>query len=601
MTLENYWSLLLKQWKMLVGCVVIVGLGAYVGSRCMTPVYQSSVLMRITIAATSNSTDINNLLASDQLVQTESQLAMSSPVISDVVSRFPGMTVDQLTKATTSSYKLNTQLFEIDVVNVSPKRAAALANDIANTLIKQQSKENQLDNNRSQQQLQQAVDAARRNVDATQKSMNDIQLRIATLVVSQGSVGQIDALEAQMSSLGSQLNSQQEYYNQWQTSLTQLKLTEAQNSSFLRIAQPAQPAINPVRPQILLNTGLGSIAGLFLGFVVAVLLEQLDTRIRTAEDINQLLNYPTLSTIWYANGSKNDEGTIINFGRKNINSESYRILRTNIGFAAVDKPIRSLVVTSAMPNDGKSTIATNLAIFMAGAGKNTLLIDADLHRPAIHTKLLIHEDTKGLSDAIVACSQDQSLASLPATSEMMDRFLESFIHSVDSANLHVMPAGSLPPNPAELLDSIAMSNLLTIIMKSKFDIIIFDTPPLLGLADTRSLTSKVDGTVVVADVTRATRKNMQQVKSLLTQSGTRILGFVVNKQHRVHREVPYYYYDQEQEQKSSTDTLQPLPHKSVSSLVSAHASRLPVRTEGTKTAKRRRICEVGSEREEKQR
>lgn len=556
MILEHYWSMLLKQWKILVICVVVIGLGAYAGSRLMTPVYQSNVLVQVDIHTTSNSTDYNNLLASNQLVQTETQLATSSPVMRDVVSRFPGMTVDQLISVTTTSPKLNTQLFEIDVVDVNPRKAAALANDIANTLIKQQIEETQLDNNRSQQQLQHEVEAARQSVDASQRSMDDLQLRIATLVGEKGSADQISALQAQMSSLQSQLSRQQEYYNQWQTMLTQLRLTEAQSSSFLRIAQPAQPATSPVRPQILLNTVLGIVAGLFLGFVLVVLFEQLDTRVRTPEELSLLLNWPILGTIWNVNSAKSDEGIIISPGRKNVNADAYRILRTNIGFAAVDKPIRSLVVTSAMPYDGKSTIAANLAIFMARAGKNTLLVDADLHRPTIHTKLLIHEDMKGLSDAIVACSQGQSLvSSSSATPEAIHDFLAPFMHSVDIDHLSVMPAGLLPPNPSELLDSIAMSNLLSIIMSSKMDVVIFDTPPLLGLADTRSLTPKVDGTVIVADITSATRKNLQQVKTLLQQSGTLVLGCVVNKQSRMRGEVPYYYYDRgtekEQEKESS--------------------------------------------------
>jgi capsular exopolysaccharide synthesis family protein len=581
MTLENYWSILLKRWHILVICVVVVGLGAYIGSRLMTPVYQSNVLVQVTIHTTSNSTDYNNLLASNQLVQTEAQLATSSPVMRDVISRFPGMTVDQLTSATTTSPKLNTQLFEIAVADVNPRKAAALANDIANTLIKQQIEETQLDNNRSQQQLQHEVDAARQSVDAGQRSLNDIQLRIAVLVGEKGAADQIAALQAQMSSLQSQLSRQQEYYNQWQTMLTQLRLTEAQNSSFLRIAQPAQPATSPVRPQILLNTVSGIVAGLFLGFVLIVLFEQLDTRVRTPEELSLLLSWPILSTIWNINSAKSDEATIISPGRRNVNAESYRILRTNIGFAAVDKPIRSLVVTSAMPYDGKSTIAANLAIFMARAGKNTLLVDADLHRPTIHTKFLIHEDMKGLSDAIVACSQDQSfVSSSSATPETVRDFLAPFLHSVDIDHLCVMPAGSLPPNPSELLDSIAMSNLLSIIMSSKMDVVIFDTPPLLGLADTRSLTPKVDGTVIVADITRVTRNNLQQVKTLLKQSGTRVLGCVVNKQSRVRGEVPYYYYDRgaekEQEKKSSLDE-----HDSASS----HAQLLPVGSEARKKSR----------------
>jgi capsular exopolysaccharide synthesis family protein len=578
MTLENYKTIFLKRWQILVMCVVVMGLGAYIGGRLMTPAYQSSVLMRVTVRG--DSTDINNLQASNQLGQTVSLLVTSSPILSDVASRFPGLTVDQLKGVTTTSYKANTQLFEINVTNANPKIAAALANDIANTLIKQQTEEILLDNNRSQQHLQHEVDSARQSMDAIQKKINDIQLRIADMVAVRGPAGQIAALQAQMSALESQFNNQQQYYNQWQTLLTQLRLTEAQNSSFLHIAQPAEPATSPVRPQIPLNTGLGIVAGLFLGLVMMLLFEQLDTRTRTADDLGQILHCPLLCTILNANSAKEDERIIINPEQKNINYEQYRILRTNIGFAAVEKPIRSLVVTSAMPNDGKSTVAANLAIFMARAGKRTLLIDANLRRSSLHKNFLLQEKMKGFSDAIMACSQDQSSVSdLAATPETVHHFLEPFMHSVEIDNLSVMPAGSLPPNPSELLDSTALSNLLSIIASSDIDMIIFDTLPLLGLADTRTLVSKVDGTVLVVDITCTTRKKLLQVKTLLQQSGARIIGCVVNKQGRVRGEVPYYYYydrDTKEEQKAIVGEHMP---------ASSHSSLIPVGSKVRKKSK----------------
>ncbi len=152
-----------------------------------------------------------------------------------------------------------------------------------------------------------------------------------------------------------------------------------------------------------------------------------------------------------------------------------------------------------------------------------------------------------------------------------DIFLSTYMHSVDIPNLHVIPAGSLPPNPSELLDSAAMDKFLTTVMESGIEVVIFDTPPLLGLADTSILTSKVDGTLVVADVTRVKRKNLQQVKAQLTQSGTRVLGCIVNKQRRNRHETPYYYYynhSADQEKKSAQNG-----HNSVLAPASSQSSR----------------------------
>src|SRR6266487_392171 len=151
MSFEQFWSIMVKRWRLIVISFLVVGLGAFIGSKLMTPLYQSSALVQVAIHSSNNQADYNSLLASDQLVQTEASLASSDPVLREVASHYPGLTVQQLIREVTSTSKLNTQLFEIDVVDPSPTRAAALANDIAATLIKQQLQVVQHDNSQSQQ------------------------------------------------------------------------------------------------------------------------------------------------------------------------------------------------------------------------------------------------------------------------------------------------------------------------------------------------------------------------------------------------------------------------------------------------------------------
>jgi capsular exopolysaccharide synthesis family protein len=473
MTLEQYWIILVKQWRLIVVCFLLVGVGASLGSRLMTPLYQSTALIQITIRSSSNQADYNSLLASDQLVQTEAILATSDPVLREVASHYRGLAVDQLFKEVTATPKLNTQLFEIDVLDPSPTRAAALANDIATTLIKQQ------------------------------------------LFLMQQEGGQVD---------------------------------------FLHIAQPAQPVFTAVRPDILLNTGVGLLAGLFLGILLAILFERLDTRVRTPEALAQLLEWPLLATIWRATSSNQKE--VINPKGNDINIESYRILRTNIGFSAIDKPLHSMLVTSALPRDGKSAIAANLAIFMAKAGKNTLLIDADLRRPTQHSLFGVPANSLGLSNAILAFGMQASAngpshhQTVPFTSSNQSSnvpittssLLEPYVHSVGIPNLWVMPSGPLPPNPSELLDSKAMQRFLKIIENCGVEVAIFDTPPLLGLSDASILASKVDGILVVIDSTRANKQKIKQLKTALTQTNANVLGCVINKQRRNRNDSTYAYY-----------------------------------------------------------
>ncbi len=473
MTLGQFWTIILKRWKLIFICFLLLALGTYVGNKYTKPLYQSSSLIEVAIS--SSGSDINNLLASDQLVQTEAVLATSDPVLREVASHYTGLTPEQLKVEVTAAPKLNTQLFEIDVLDSSSIRAAAIANDVAQTLVKRQ----------------------------------------------------------------------EQLYQQQTT-----------QDGFLIIVQQAQPSSRPSQPNTTLNLVVGSLAGLFLGILLAVLFEQFDTRVRTSEELNKLSGWPVLATIW-----QSGREAVLNPTGTDINSESYRILRTNIGFSVIDKSLKSLLVTSAMPRDGKSLVAANLAIFMARAGKNTLLVDADLHHPKQHIQFGIASDMAGLSNAVVAfsmlttsnsfshshfLSQIAPLQTLKMSTQP-NYSLDPFMYSVGIPNLRVMPAGSLPPNPSELLDSQATRRLMQAIENCGAEVVIFDTPPLLGLSDTSILTAKVDAALIIVDITRADKKSLKLAKLQITQTGTPVLGCVINKQRRGRKVTAQTYFHAEQQ------------------------------------------------------
>lgn len=519
MTLEQYWMLLVKQWKLILFCLLLTGLVAYIVSRVITPSYQSSVLVQITVHSATTQADYNSLLASDQLVQTEAQLAVSDPVLREVALRYPGMTAESLAKKVTAQPKLNTQLFQISVVDASPSRAADLANNIAATLIRQQQQAIEQSNSESQQQLVQ-------DLASTQQQIDTIVTQIAAL---QGQTGN----KVQLAILQVKLNGFQQHFSQGENALAQLELAQAQIGNILHIAQAAVPSIEPVYPNVFLNTGVGLVAGLFLGLLLAIVYERLDTRVRTVEGITRLLGCTNLATIWRSNNSSK-QAEIVNPTGRDANVESYRILRTNIGFASVNRPLHSIMVTSSVPREGKSVIAANLAIFMAKAGKSTLLVDADLRRPTQHKNFVV-PTKKGLSNAILAVSISSDRASANFS-------LDDFIHEVSIPNLRVMPFGILPPNPSELLDSKAMQFVLKAIEGGGFEVVIFDTPPLLGLSDASILASKVDGTIVVVDMTLARKESLRHVKDMLDHASAHVIGCVVNKQRLNRKDTAYAYY-----------------------------------------------------------
>ncbi|HLX57819.1 MAG TPA: CpsD/CapB family tyrosine-protein kinase, partial [Ktedonobacteraceae bacterium] len=246
------------------------------------------------------------------------------------------------------------------------------------------------------------------------------------------------------------------------------------------------------------------------------------------------------------------------------NAEPFRILRTNIGLSSLDKPLHSMIVTSALPHDGKSAVAANLAIFMAMSGKNTLLIDADLRSPTLDALFNLSPNELGLSNAVLAFSMPsgprapsyhQFFANTstlqpqggPTTTNLS---LEPFVHAVGVANLWVMPSGPLPPNPSEFLESKVMQRFLAILANSGIEVVIFDTPPLLGLSDASILASKVDGALIVIDATRATKGKLKQMKAMLLQTGVHVLGCVVNRRQHKRNDSTYYYYNDTEVQTS---------------------------------------------------
>lgn len=536
----------------MVICFVVTGLAVFVGSKLMTPLYQSTAFIQVAVSSNNSQADINGLLASDQLVQTEAQLAVGDPVLREVASHYPGLSVDQLAKNVSTSVKTSTQLFEIDVLDASPNRAAALANDIARTLIKQQTLASQQHNIQSQQQIQQ-------DLNHTQQQIESISGQITMLRARNGNSADISTLQVELSSL-------QQHYTQWQSLLAQLELTQAQSGNFLLIVQNAQPALIQSRPNVRLNTVIGLVIGLLDGFFLALLLEQLDTRIRTVEELTSLVDWPVLATVWRPDPGKNKPEDLVNPPANSPNVEAYRILRTNLGFALIDKPVHTVMVTSAVPAEGKSTTAANLAIFMAKAGKKTLLIDADMRRPTIGERLHLPKDRLGLSNAIVACAQTLSVAAGSMWKQgtpfpVGDFSLNTYTHAVNIPNLKVMPAGPLPPNPPDLLDSRAMESFQVALANSGAEVIIFDAPPLLGLSDASILASKVDGVLVVINIERANRKQIEQMKAHFAQAGTRVLGCVVNKQRRKRRDASYYsyyYYHSDGESKSAHNSNTPV-------------------------------------------
>ncbi|HWQ88596.1 MAG TPA: CpsD/CapB family tyrosine-protein kinase [Desulfitobacteriaceae bacterium] len=204
-------------------------------------------------------------------------------------------------------------------------------------------------------------------------------------------------------------------------------------------------------------------------------------------------------------------------------SEAYRMLRTNVEFTGVDSETKKILITSPGPREGKSTTAANLAVSIAQTGKSVLLVDSDMRNPSQH-KIFDLDNREGLSLSLV---QDQDSL--------------KYVRITEVPGLVVLTAGPVPPNPAELLGSQRMKHLIAEVSK-KFDVVIFDTPPVIAVADAAILAQEADGVILVLAAGEVNRDYARKAKEQLDKVGAKILGSVLNKVDMKSNDYNYYYH-----------------------------------------------------------
>lgn len=289
------------------------------------------------------------------------------------------------------------------------------------------------------------------------------------------------------------------------------------------IAEPRLADV-PVSPQPIRNMGLAVAFGLVIGVGLAALRETLDATIRSPEALTQAAAAPMLSAIPF-DGKTEKEPLITDGSAQSTRAEAMRQLRTNLQFVNVDRPLRSVVVSSAVPGEGKSTTACNLAIVCAEAGNRVMLIDADLRRPKMADYMGI-EGAVGLTNVLAGRAQ-----------------LHDVVQQWGQSGLWLLPSGYVPPNPSELLGSGNMADLLTALGAS-FDLIIIDTPPLLPVTDAAVMATLADGCLLVARHAKTTTSQAASAGAALAAVGAKLHGCILNMiPEKRASQYAYYSYD----------------------------------------------------------
>lgn len=290
---------------------------------------------------------------------------------------------------------------------------------------------------------------------------------------------------------------------------SQLESTEKGMPARVQVdtTQPARVPDAPVSPRVKMNLALGLILGLGVGAGLAILRSILDTRVRTKSDIESLTDLPIVGTIGKDPDSQKRPLVALKDPRNPL-VESFRSLRTNLSYLNVEDEAKTFVITSAGPNEGKTTTAMNLAVVMADSGARVVLVDADLRKPSV-AKVLGIEGGVGLSDLLVGKVT-----------------FEDVLQQFGRKQLFVLPAGRIPPNPSELLGSKAMGKVLDM-LSEHFDYVIIDTPPVLVVTDAAILSKRTGGAIMIAAAGKVRKQELSNAFEALETVDGKVLGVVV--------------------------------------------------------------------------
>jgi non-specific protein-tyrosine kinase len=502
--LRRYVVAILKWWWLLVLAAIIGAAIGYWGSKQQPQVYKASATIMVGQSIQATNLDTRDIQTSERLALTYASIARRQPVLQGVVDTLGleyGWT--RLKSNVKVTPVADTQLLEITVEAGSPKEAQIIANEIARQLIR--ISPTSLDNSDNDEYRL-----------FMQERLKDLQARIEV------ALSRRDAFAAaikyslsleRVQELRQEINTLESFILELEKSFAQLSSFAGGNKSpnDLAVVEPAQADPKPIRPLVHLNTLLAGIVGVMLALGTIFLVEYLDNTVKSPDDFSHLLGFPILGTVGRIEGKQYQDKIIVTQDPFSPASEAYRMIRSNIQFMSVDRPAKIIMVTSPALGEGKSTTVANLGVVMAQAGLKTIIVDADLRRPVQHQIFQV-PNLGGLTDLLCAPELE----------------INGHLKKTYFRDLQLITCGVLPPNPSELLGSQRMGQLLAGLHELA-DVIIFDSPPVVAVADAAVLSNRVDGVILVSMAGKTRRDMAKQAVLILRQAGAHFFGGVLNR------------------------------------------------------------------------
>ena len=494
MDINAYLKPLLKWWRLLLIATAIAVIGSSFSVFLQPEVFVSRTTLMIGRTITDPNPDSGQIYIASQLASIYADMANREPI---QIKTMEALGIDWLPSYQASAIP-NTQLIEISVTDTNPERAQIVANMLAQQLIEQSPASSATETGQRQEFIKQQLESLQLQIQDTETRIEELQASLVGL----NSASQVANTEREIADLTEKLNSLRQSYADF------LANSQGGALNILSVVEPANLPSRSVGTNKAIIIILAAAVGFSLAAGAAYLLEYIDRTIKTTTDVERVLNYPVIGYLSEITENGNNATYVLDNPNTPL-AENIRLLKSNLDFFGLDSPSKSILITSPTQGNGKTTISVNLALAMSQGDQKTVLVDADLRRPAIHTAL--------------------KLSVKPGLSEIIrgDKTFHSTIRVWKKNKLEVITAGGRLPNVTEIAGSKRIGSVLNS-LKDIFEVVIVDAPPLV-ISDAYNLASKVDGVILILVPGQTREEQARVMKEQLERAGAKVIGVVFNK------------------------------------------------------------------------
>jgi len=530
MDIKHYIKPLRKWWWLLIISMLVAAVSSLLVVMRQPNTYESKATLMVGNYITNPNPNSNEYYLAQQLASSYADIANRETVQMETMK---ALGLEYLPSNSTRAIP-NTSLIEIAVVDTDPQRAQAVANELVYQLINNSPSSSKPEEVERQNFVNTQLVALQSQITETQNEISDLQQKLSNAT----SASDITDSQNQITALQQVLLTQQANYS------SLMATTQQGSTNTISVIAPAGIPTNPIGPNRLMIVALASGIGLILASLAAYGIEYLDDTVRVTDDIQSLVNLPTLAKIGQINDKKNNSILIALENPLSPEVDNFRMLRMNLQSISNWQSLRTIMFTSAEPSVGKSVTISNLAVVMAQVGIRVILVEADLRKPSLHKLFEVSNDL-GLKDLIVES----------------DLLISSCLKATKIDNLKILPCGSKPISSVEALGSERMR----IIMKelSSFaDIILIDSPPALMFSDAFLMGKLVSGVVIISRTGRTRTELLKTVVNDLRMAGINLLGVVIQHQNSSNMYgYKYYHYTADSATKSEELIIRPMDRK----------------------------------------